>query len=431
MTVRIQKNYAKATTTLALPKLIDVQLNSFVQFKAESLTELFQEISPIVSYNGDLKLYFPCNQPETEGFDLKYWFEEPKYSVEECVERDMSFAAPLYVRVLLYRQDLDQPIVQDIFMGDFPLMTGGGTFIINGTERVVVSQLIRSPGAYFEVEAEKATGRPLAMAKLIPDRGAWMEFETRKTDYLTIKFNRKRTVPASLFLRAMAAVDDGLGNPLLKEGTDEEIMSLFEDVDNNGEHLYIPGTIEQEPAWDPDKNIAEQALIEFYKRMRPGDPPTLENASQYLFEQLYDNRRYDLARVGRYKLNKRLGLQNDVPGEHRTVTQQDIVEMLRHMVRINNGEARPDDIDHLGNRRVKTVGELLQAKLRVGLRRMERVVRERMSIKDDDNVTPISLINIRPVVAAVREFFGSSQLSQFMEQANPLAELTHKRTISA
>ena len=431
MTVRIKKNYAKATTTLELPKLIDVQLNSFVQFKADSLTELFQEISPIESYNGDLKLYFPCDLPETDGFDLKYWFEDPKYTVDECVERDMSYAAPLYVRVLLYRQDLDQPIVQDIFMGDFPLMTGSGTFIINGTERVVVSQLIRSPGAYFEVEAEKATGRPLAMAKLIPDRGAWMEFETRKTDYLTIKFNRKRTVPATLFLRAMAAVDDGLGNPLIKEGTDEEIMALFEDVDNNGEHLYLPGTIEQEPAWDPDKNIAEQALIEFYKRMRPGDPPTLDNASQYLYEQLYDNRRYDLARVGRYKLNKRLGLQNDVPGEHRTVTQHDIVEMLRHMVRINNAEARPDDIDHLGNRRVKTVGELLQAKLRVGLRRMERVVRERMSIKDDENVTPISLVNIRPVVAAVREFFGSSQLSQFMEQANPLAELTHKRTISA
>ncbi|MEM7801074.1 MAG: DNA-directed RNA polymerase subunit beta, partial [Chloroflexota bacterium] len=431
MSVRIHKNYAKVASALELPKLIDVQLNSFEQFRQDSLTELFEEISPIESYNGDLRLYFPCSLPEVQDFDLKYWFEEPKYTVEECVERDMSYSASLYVRVLLYRADLDQPIVQDIFMGDFPMMTGSGTFVINGTERVVVSQLIRSPGAYFEIDTEKTTGRPLAMAKLIPDRGAWMEFETRKTDYLTIKFNRKRTVPASLFLRAMAAVDDGLGNQLIKNGSDEEIMSLFEDVDTNGEHLYLPGTFEQEPPWDPDKPISEQALIEFYKRMRPGDPPTLDNAVQYLREQLFDNRRYDMARVGRYKLNKKLGLQSEVPPTHRTVTQHDIIRILRHMVNINNGAARPDDIDHLGNRRVKTVGELLQAKLRVGLRRMERVVKERMSIRDDENVTPVSLVNIRPVVAAVREFFGSSQLSQFMEQANPLAELTHKRTLSA
>ena len=378
-----------------------------------------------------MRLYFPCDLPEVEGFDLKYWFGEPKYSVDECVERDMSYAAPLYVKAMLYSTDLDQPIVQDIFMGDFPLMTPAGTFIINGTERVVVSQLIRSPGAYFEIQEERATGRPLAMGKLIPDRGAWMEFETRKTDYITVKFNRKRTVPVTLFLRAMAAVSDGLESPLLKDGSDEELLALFEDVDTNGEHLYIQGSIEQEPAWDPDKSVAEQALIEFYKRMRPGDPPTLDNATQYLHEQLYDNRRYDLARVGRYKLNKRLNLQDIVPLTHRTITQQDIVRLVKRMILINNGLEGPDDIDHLGNRRVKTVGELLQAKLRVGLRRMERVVRERMSIRDSETITPVSLINIRPVVAAVREFFGSSQLSQFMEQANPLAELTHKRTLSA
>lgn len=425
------KNYARMTDPMALPTLIDVQLNSFERFKEESLSELFHEISPIESFNGDLRLYFPCDLPEVEGFDLKYWFGEPKYSVDECVERDMSYAAPLYVKAMLYSTDQDQPIVQDIFMGDFPLMTPAGTFIINGTERVVVSQLIRSPGAYFEVQEERATGRPLAMGKLIPDRGAWMEFETRKTDYITVKFNRKRTVPVTLFLRAMAAVDDGLGNPLLKDGSDEEILALFEDVDTNGEHLYIQGSIEQEPAWDAEKNVAEQALIEFYKRMRPGDPPTLDNATQYMHEQLYDNRRYDLARVGRYKLNKRLNLQDIVPLTHRTITQHDIVRLVKRMVLINNGLEGPDDIDHLGNRRVKTVGELLQAKLRVGLRRMERVVRERMSIRDSETITPVSLINIRPVVAAVREFFGSSQLSQFMEQANPLAELTHKRTLSA
>ena len=278
------KTYARTTDPLELPTLIDVQLNSFDIFKDESLAELFDEISPIESFNGDLKLYFPCDRPETEGFDLKYWFGEPKYSVEECVERDMSYAAPLYVKCLLYSTDQDQPIVQEIFMGDFPLMTPAGTFIINGTERVVVSQLIRSPGAYFEVVEERTTGRPLAMSKLIPDRGAWMEFETRKTDYITVKFNRKRTVPITLFLRAMAAVKDDLGDSLLNEGNDSDLYALFEDVDTNSEHLYIQGSIEQEPPWDPDKPVAQQALIEFYKRMRPGDPPTLDNATQYLYE---------------------------------------------------------------------------------------------------------------------------------------------------
>ena len=190
---RPTKTYARTTDPLELPTLIDVQLNSFDKFRNEGLAELFEEVSPIESFNGELKLYFPSSHPEVEGFDLKYWFEEPKYNVDECVERDMSYAAPLYVKVVLYSSDLDQPIAQDIFMGDFPIMTPSGTFIINGTERVVVSQLIRSPGVYFEVQEERTTGRPLAMAKLIPDRGAWMEFETRKTDYLTVKFNRKRT----------------------------------------------------------------------------------------------------------------------------------------------------------------------------------------------------------------------------------------------
>ncbi len=425
------KSYARTVKPMELPTLIDVQLNSFKVFKKNGLAELFQEISPIESFNGQLKLYFPSTRPEVEGFNLKYWFDDPKYNVDECVERDMSYAAPLYVKVMLYSPDQDQPIVQDIFLGDFPLMTPAGTFIINGTERVVVSQLIRSPGVYFEVQEERTTGRPLAMAKLIPDRGAWMEFETRKTDYLTVKFNRKRTVPVTLFLRALAAVDDGLGNQLIGKGTDEEILALFEHVDDNIEHPYIQGSIDQEPDWEPDRSIAEQALIEFYKRMRPGDPPTLDNATQYMKEQLYDQRRYDLARVGRYKLNKRLSLGEIIPESHRTLTQYDIVRLVERMIKINNGLEGPDDIDHLGNRRVKTVGELLQAKLRVGLRRMERVVRERMSIRDRESLTPVTLVNIRPVVAAIREFFGSSQLSQFMEQANPLAELTHKRTLSA
>ncbi len=425
------KTYARITDPLPLPTLIDIQLESFDHFIANSISELFNEISPIESYNGDLKLYFPSERPEVKDFDLKYWFMDPKYTVEECVERDMSYAAPLYVNAMLYSPNSDQPIVQELFMGDFPLMTPSGTFIINGTERVVVSQLIRSPGAYFAREDERSTGRPLAMGKLIPDRGAWMEFETRKTDYITVKFNRKRTVPVTLFLRAMAAIPDGLDNPMMDTASDAELLALFEDVDNNPEHSYIQGSIEQEPEWEDGTPIKQQALIEFYKRMRPGDPPTLDNATTFLHEQLYDFRRYDLAAVGRYKMNKRLNLDNIIPLDHRTITEQDIVHLVRRMIMINNGMEEPDDIDHLGNRRIKTVGELLQGKLRVGLRRMERVVKERMSIRGNENVSPLSLINIRPVVAAVREFFGSSQLSQFMEQANPLSELTHKRTLSA
>ena len=271
------KSYARTKKPMELPTLIDVQLNSFETFIEEGLAELFDEVSPIISFKGNLKLYFPGKKAKESGFNLDYRFEEPKYSVEECVERDMSYAAPLYVRA--YLEGIDEYVPEtDIFMGDFPIMTPSGTFIINGTERVVVSQLIRSPGVYFEIEEERATGRPLAMAKLIPDRGAWMEFESRKTDYLTVKFNRKRTVPVTLFLRALSAVDDGIGNQLIKEGTDEEIIKLFEDVDTNPEHLYIQGSIEQEPVWEPEKPIAEQALIEFYKRMRPGDPPTRDNA---------------------------------------------------------------------------------------------------------------------------------------------------------
>jgi DNA-directed RNA polymerase subunit beta len=430
------KNYARTMDVQALPSLIEVQLQSFQWFIDEGLKELFDEISPIESFNGNLRLYFPGNSPEAEQFGLKYWFDEPKYSKEMCIERDMSYAAPLYVRVaLVNREEGDRVITSDIFMGDFPIMTDKGTFIINGTERVVVSQLIRSPGVYFDAEEDRSTGRRLSLSKLIPDRGAWMEFETRKTDYLTIKFNRKRTVPVTMLLRALAAVSDGIPENLspIKEGTDEELLALYKDIDNNPDHQYIPGTIKMEPVWElkKDQTIAQAALLEFYRRMRPGDPPTLDNAREYLESQLFDQRRYDLERVGRYKLNQRLGLDGTIPRTKRIVTKSDIVKLVARMIDINNGVAEPDDIDHLGNRRVKTVGELIQNKLRIGLRRTERVVKERMSIRESDNVTPVALINIRPVVAAVREFFGSSQLSQFMEQTNPLAELTHKRTLSA
>jgi len=423
------KSYARIPVNLDLPNLIEVQLDSFERLKKDGLGDLFHEVSPIESYNKGMKLFFPSRSPESQQWGLKYWFGEPKHNIEECVERDLTYASPLYVSVLLAGPDVPEPIKQDIFLGDFPEMTDKGTFIINGTERVVVSQLIRSPGVYFEAPTDRATGRPLAMAKLIPDRGAWMEFETRKSDYIILKFNRKRTVPITVFLRALAAVSDGIKDSPIKTGSDEEILSIFKEVDNNPDRMFMASTLKQEPDWDSKQPIAEQALIEFFKKMRPGDPATLDNARQFMEEQLFDQRHYDLERVGRYKLNQKLDLNIPIP--HRTVTKNDIIRLLRRMMQINNGAERPDDIDHLGNRRVKTVGELIQNKLRIGLRRMERVIKERMSIRDQEQLSPVTLINIRPVVAALREFFGSSQLSQFMDQTNPLAELRHKRTLSA
>ncbi len=490
---------------MELPSLIKVQLDSFRRFREEGLAELFDEISPIESFNGKLKLYLPGYSAEAKEFGLTFWFEEPTYSEDICLERDMSFASALYMRVALVNHEAGEEVMlSDIFLGDFPLMTEKGTFIINGTERVVVSQLIRSPGVYADAEEDRTTGRRLASARLIPDRGAWMEFETRKNDYLTLKFNRKRTVPVTILLRALAAVDDALSEGKtrvprklapVRTGSDDELLKLFEDVDVDPDRPFIANSIRQEPdlviehrirrrdtvnviaeeygmkaaerqqlldalgnrigsvdalLWPenepvplvgtaqgtlvfnaPDSRIAEVALIEFYKRMRPGDPPTLDNAREYLYGQLFDQRRYDLERVGRYKLNQRLQLDGFVPVEVRTITRLDIVRLIERMIAINNNQANPDDIDHLGNRRLKTVGELIQNKIRVGLRRTERVVKERMSIRDSDNLTPVALINIRPIVASIREFFGSSQLSQFMEQTNPLAELTHKRTLSA
>ena len=428
------KNYARIPVGLELPQLIQVQLDSFQRLKDEGLGSLFHEISPIISYGNELKLHFPSDTPLARQFDLKYRFEPPKNTVEECLERDLTYACSLYVSVLLEGGETGEKQKQELFLGDFPEMTQKGTFIINGTERVVVSQLIRSPGVYFEAELDRTTGRMMSTAKLIPDRGAWMELETRKNDFIILKFNRKRTVPITVFLRALAILDDGMPEPLIKLGTDEEILGLFADVDTNQDHLYIQNSFDQEPDYDPSSNlkIAEASLIEFYKKLRPGEPPTLDNAKTYVTEQIFDSRHYDLEEVGRYKLNQKLDLQDIVPIAHRTITKNDIVRLIRHMIEINNGVRPADDIDHLGNRRVKTVGELIQNKLRVGLRRMERVIKERMSIRDQNtSLSPVSLVNIRPLVASLREFFGSSQLSQFMEETNPLSELRHKRTVSA
>lgn len=427
------KNYARISYRFPLPPLIKMQLESFKRLKDKGVGDLFDEISPIESYNGKMKLYFPSKSPESEQWGLDFRFEPSEYTVQECVERDLTYASSLYVSVLLAGAKIPEPIKQEIFMGEFPEMTEKGTFIINGTERVVVSQLIRSPGVYFEAEVDRTTGRRLAVSKLIPDRGAWMEFETRKTGYLTIRFNRQRTIPVTIFLRALAAVDDGLDDSPIKEGTDEELISLFEDIDTNPDRMFIPACFAQEPDWEIPKGmtIAEIALIDFFKRMRPGDPATVENARDFLEDQLFNDRRYNLERVGRYKLNQKYDLEGKVPEDHQTITKWDIYYLIRRMIEINNNMQDPDDIDHLGNRRIKTVDELIQNKLRVGLRRMERVIRERMSIRGNKKMSPVTLVNIRPVVASLREFFGSSQLSQFMDQTNPLSELRHKRTLSA
>ena len=408
-----RKSYARIPDVLALPDLIEIQLDSYRWFQHEGLRELFDEISPIQSFNGNFELHFPgLNEELNKRFDMGYRFEEPKYDQQECLDRDMTYAAPLYVRVALWNKERDEWSTQDVFMGDFPLMTEHGTFIINGAERVVVSQLIRSPGVYFTVEEDRITGRELCMAKLIPNRGAWLEFETSKRDVLSVKVDRKRKLPVTILLRAAGI------------SSDEQLLDLFKTSDTMPDHPYIQATIER----DPTKS-SEEALIEFYKRLRPGDPATLDNAKNFVETLLFTPRRYDLGRVGRYKLNKRLTLE--IPLDKRILTDEDLIRVVERIIQVNNGVEGPDDIDHLGNRRIKTMGELIQNQLRIGLLRMERVVRERMSIREPEQMTPISLINVRPVVAATREFFGGSQLSQFMQQTNPLDELTHKRRLSA
>ncbi|HUY76268.1 MAG TPA: DNA-directed RNA polymerase subunit beta [Ktedonobacterales bacterium] len=403
----------------AMPSLIQVQIDSFAWFKRDGLRELFAEISPIEDFTSkNLKLEF---------FVPEIPFEEPKYSEDQCRERDATYAAPLYVTARLTYKETGEIQEKSIFMGDFPLMTKEGTFIINGAERVVVSQLVRSPGVYFTAEDEPATGRPLFAAKLIPNRGAWLEFETSAKDIMSVKIDRKRKIPITTLLRAMAAIGDrdpGKTDRTPDMRTDEGLLAAFADVDT-GTHRYITTTLEKDPIHTP-----EEALIEVYRKLRPGDPATPENARTLVYNLFYHPRRYDLGNVGRYKLNRKMNVA--IPQSIRTLTQDDVLAILRRMVQLNNGEGKKDDIDHLGNRRVRSVGELIQSQFRVGLLRMERVVKERMAIvQDPSQASPNQLINIRPVVAAMREFFGGSQLSQFMDQTNPLAEIAHKRRLSA
>ena len=404
------RSFARIKTVLEVPNLIQVQLDSFEWFKTDGLKELLEEISPIEDFpGGRFQLTF-----ESHRFDV------PKHSEEECREREITFSAPLYVTVGLHTKGSGpgegEIKYQELFVGDIPMMTITGTFIINGAERVVVSQLVRSPGVYFTTDTDPTSGRVLASAKLIPIRGAWMEFETSNRDVISVKVDRKRKTPVSMLLRAMGYASD------------EDIIGLFEDVDTDPDHPYMRTTIDK----DADVNSEEEALLEFYRRLRPGEPPSVDNARTLLENLFFNPRRYDLGRVGRYKLNKKLGPPGD-QGEHeRTLSRQDMINLLKSIILVNREEQAADDIDHLGNRRVRAVGELIQNHIRVGLMRMERVIKERMTTQmDPATTTPAALINIRPVVASVREFFGGSQLSQFMDQTNPLAELTHKRRLSA
>ena len=419
-----KRSYSRIPAIIDVPNLIQVQKDSFEHFTSEGLRDLFDEISPIED--------FPGGRFELSLRD--HYFDPPKYTEEECRERESTYAAALHVTVQL-RIKAGGPgqgeiKEQTLFIGDIPMMTSTGTFIINGAERVVVSQLVRSPGVYFTTASDANTGRPLAAAKLIPYRGAWMEFETSNRDVISVKVDRKRKTPVSTLLRCLSVYYDKSGDAEKRDHfeADEGLISLFKDVDTDSEHQFMRTTIDKDTGVDS----IEDALLEFYRRLRPGEPPNPDNAKNLLDSLFFNSRRYDLGRVGRYKLNRKLHSDAEEEFQELTLSPDDIVALIRRMIQINNGVLGPDDIDHLGNRRVRAVGELIQNQVRVGLLRMERVIKERMTTQmDPATTTPAALINIRPVVASVREFFGGSQLSQFMDQTNPLAELTHKRRLSA
>jgi DNA-directed RNA polymerase subunit beta len=404
-----RKRYARIPEVLPVPNLIELQLQSFRWFIDKGLRELFDEISPIKDFTGKvMELQF-----------LDYEFGEPKYSEEECRTKDLTFSRPLYVNVELLIKETGEIQRQRVYMGDYPWMTDLGTFVVNGAERVVVSQLVRSPGVYYSELEDPGSGRMLFSAKVIPNRGAWLEFETNNKDQLWVKVDRKRKIAATTLLRAVGYE------------TNDEIAALFAPVDVDPEHPFTANTLEKDVTRTP-----AEALIEVYKKLRPGDPPTGDNARALVEGLFFNFRRYDLGRVGRYKFNKkldgaaaRMGIELD--RESRTITREDIAAIVGHLIECNRGLHPKDDIDHLGNRRIRANGELIQNAFRIGLLRMERVVRERMTIQEIDKATPNALINIRPVVAAMKEFFGGSQLSQFMDQTNPLAELTSKRRLSA
>jgi len=393
--IRERRSFAKIPEVLEVPNLIAVQRDSYKWFLDQGLEEALEDISPIEDFTGNLAIEFGS-----------YQFGEAKYSYDACKEKDMTFAAPLFVTVRFVNKETGEIKEQQVFMGDLPLMTNKGTFVINGTERTVVSQLVRSPGVYFNREIDKLSDRIIHACKVIPSRGAWLEMEIDKRDVVTVRIDRKRKIPVTILLKAIGYT-----------GTDE-LLELFDEADS------IQKTLEKDYT-----ETREEALIEIYKKLRPGEPPTVESAKSLIEALFFNEHRYDLAKVGRYKINKKLGLKADLNTS--TLTNEDILETVKYLVRLHEGLGEIDDIDHFGNRRVRTVGELIQNQFRIGLARMERVVKERMTTQDIDTITPQALINIRPIVAAIKEFFGSSQLSQFMDQTNPLAGLTHKRRLSA
>ncbi len=373
--------------------------------QVSGLTEIFEEISPIEDFAGMMSLSFRDHR-----------FEPPKYTVEQCKDKDFTYAAPLFLTAEFTNNETGEIKSQTVFMGDFPLMTDKGTFVINGTERVVVSQLVRSPGVYFERSVDKATDKDVYVSKIIPSRGAWLEFEIDKKDLVAVRVDRKRKQPVTVLLKALGMSSD-------------EIRQRF------GQYETFMATFDKDHIESQD-----DALLDIYRKLRPGEPPTLENAKNLIENFYFNPKRYDLAKVGRYKINRKLGLE--LPLEQSTLTIEDIVSTIEYLVRLHAGDTtmetprgevvvKTDDIDHFGNRRLRTVGELIQNQIRTGLSRMERVVRERMTTQDVEAITPQTLINIRPVVASIKEFFGTSQLSQFMDQTNPLAGLTHKRRLSA
>ena len=396
---RNRRSFAKIPDVMDVPNLIAIQTDSFKWFMSEGLDQAFQDIAPIENNTKDMCVEFGDHR-----------FGDPKYTVDECKEKDVSYQAPLYVEIRYINRETGEIKEQEVFMGDFPLMTNRGTFIINGTERVVVSQLVRSPGVYFGSERDKASDKTLYNAKVIPSRGAWLEFETDKRDILSVRIDRKRKQPATLLVRALGLAE-----------TREEIIDLL------GSDEMVLRTLDRDPA-----TTKEESLIELYKRFRPGEPPTIDSARTLLEGLFFNPQRYDLAKVGRYKINKKLGFDQE-EATCSTLTEEDVTKTMQYIIGLHAGAegVKVDDIDHFGNRRIRTVGELIQNQFRIGLSRMERVVRERMSMQEPDEITPQSLVNIRPIVAAIKEFFGSSQLSQFMDQANLAAGITHKRRLSA
>jgi len=400
---KLLKSFAKLPETLEIPDLIQGQLDSFRWFQEEGLRELFEEISPIQDYTGNrLELHF-----------VDYEFREPQHSIPECLERGLTYSSPIHVTAQLVVKETGEIKQQELYFSDFPLMTDAGTFIISGVERVVVNQLTRFPGVYFTLDRDPSSGRELCVAKLVAEHGAWLDFDTSNRDVISVKVSGKRKMPITTLLRTIGFESD------------EALFSLFQDVDNSPEHAFLHSTIERDPLI---KNKAD-ALFDIYRKLSSGEAPSLGSAQALLNNFLFNPRRYSLGKVGRYKLNKKLGL--NIPGNCTGLTPEDLVQIVRRVILVNLGKEAPDDIDHLGNRRAQAVGFLVQKQFRIGLLRLERAIKERMSILGPEAATPAALINIRPVAVAVREFFGRSQLSQFMDQTNPLAELTHKRRLSA